>query len=130
MIEYRDTHDIDLDQLASLMSTAGWEQRTNPRERLEKQVRNSAYVVSAWDGKRLVGFARAISDDATNAYISTVVVHPDHQRRGIGRELLARLMRDRDGITFVLHARAEVHPFYSKAGFVQSPNLFRRPRSF
>ncbi len=65
---YRATHEIDLDQLTTLFNSVGWERRTSNRDRLAQLVRGSTYVVSAWDGDRLVGFARAISDSAFNAY--------------------------------------------------------------
>ena len=37
-------------------------------------IRGSTCRVVAFDDERLVGFARAISDDAFNAYVSTVAV--------------------------------------------------------
>jgi ribosomal protein S18 acetylase RimI-like enzyme len=91
-IVYRDTHEIDLDQLTILFNSVGWERRTADRERLAQLVRGSLYVISAWAGNRLVGFARAISDGAANAYISTVAVLPEYQKRGIGRKLIQRLV--------------------------------------
>ncbi len=84
-IVYYDTHDIDLDQLTVLFNAVGWVRRTTDRERLAQLVRGSLYVISAWEGDRLVGFARAISDGAFNAYMSTVAVLPEYQGRGIGR---------------------------------------------
>ncbi len=93
-------------------------------------VRGSMYAVSAHEGDDLVGYARAISDGAFNAYVSTVAVLPSHQRRGIGRELLRRLLQGREGIQFVLHAAAEIHPFYLRCGFGPAPDMLRRDRRF
>ena len=131
-ILYRGAHDIDLDQLTILFNSVGWERRTADRERLAQLVRGSLYVVSAWDGDRLVGFARAISDGAANAYISTVAVLPAYQRRGIGRELLRRLLDGRDHIQFVLHANDSAYPFYLhlEAGFEPFDNILVRRRKF
>lgn len=88
------------------------------------------FVVSAWNGDMLVGFARAISDGATNAYISTVAVLPACQGQGIGRELMRRLTSGRQGIQFVLHARREVREFYLKCGFEHAEDMLRIPRTF
>ena len=131
-IEYRDTHDIDLDQLAALFDAVGWQRRTADRVRLARLVSGSLWVVSAWDGEQLVGFARAISDGAFNAYISTVAVLPAYQKRGIGRELVRRLIDDRDGIQFVLHANERAYPFYLHIGLDFQPfdNVLMRPRKF
>jgi ribosomal protein S18 acetylase RimI-like enzyme len=131
-IVYRDDHDIDLDQLTILFNAVGWERRTADRNRLAQLVRGSRFVVSAWEGDRLVGFARAISDGATNAYISTVAVLPEYQKRGIGREITQRLIADRDGIQFVLHANERAHPFYLHldVGFEPFDNVLVRRRKF
>ncbi len=131
-IGYRDTHDVDLDQLTALFNSVGWERRTAERERLAQLVRGSLYVVSAWDGTRLVGFARAISDGAFNAYISTVAVLPAYQKRGIGRELIRRLLDGRDGVQFVLHANQRAYPFYLHldVGFEPFDNILVRHRKF
>ena len=128
-IVLRDDHDVDLDQLAALFVTAGWHDRAADRERLAAAVHGSRYVVSAWDGPRLVGFARAISDGATNAYVSTVAVLPEYRRRGIGSAVVRRLIDGRDHLTFALHARPEVHPFYEACGFKRDPDMLRRVRA-
>src|SRR5579862_8167992 len=119
-IVYREGHEVDLEQLAALFASAGWSERAADRARLRQQVVGAMFVVSAWEGDALVGFARAISDGATNAYISTVAVLPEYRGRGIGRELIRRLTSGRDGIVFVLHARPEVTAFYLKCGFQQA----------
>jgi|SRR5438067_13457218 len=128
MIAYRETNEVDLDQLAELMRSAGWN-RGDDRARLSQQVAGACYVVSAWDGDRLVGFARAISDGATNAYISTVAVLPQYQGRGIGREMIGRLLEGKEGIQFVLHAgRPGVKGFYVKCGFTEATDMMWRRR--
>ncbi len=132
LINYSDTHDIDLDQLAALFNSVGWERRTTDRERLAQLVRGSLYVISAWEDNRLVGFARAISDGAFNAYISTVAVAPTHQKQGIGRELIQRLIADRDHLQFVLHANDNAYSFYLHLdiGFEPFDKVVARRRKF
>ena len=131
-ILYRVDHNIDLDQLSTLFNSVGWERRTADRERLAQLVRGSLFVVSAWEGERLVGFARAISDGATNAYVSTVAVLPEYQQRGIGREIIQRLVTDRDHLQFVLHANERAYPFYLHldVGFEPFDNVLVRRRKF
>ena len=129
MIGYRETQDVDLEQLAELLRGAGFDV-SEDRARLAQQVAGARYVVSAWDGTRLVGFARAISDGVRNAYVSSVAVLPGYRGRGIGRELVTRLLQDKEGILFVLHARPEVKEFYARFGFSEAVDMMRRPRKF
>ena len=48
MITYRETHDVDLEQLAALLRSAEWD-RGDDRARLAQQVAGARYVVSAWE---------------------------------------------------------------------------------
>jgi ribosomal protein S18 acetylase RimI-like enzyme len=127
MIAYRETQEIDLDQLLALLRGAGFDRGDGLR--VAQQVAGARYVVSAWDGSRLVGFARAVSDGATNAYISTVAVLPEYQGRGVGREMIARLLAGKDGIQFVLHAGGrDVKGFYERCGFTEATDMMWRRR--
>jgi ribosomal protein S18 acetylase RimI-like enzyme len=132
MITYTDSHDVDLDQLSVLFNSVGWQRRTADRARLAQLVRGSLWVVSALDDGKLVGFARAVSDGATNAYVSTVAVLPEYQGRGIGREIMRRLIDGRDGIQFVLHANDNAYPFYLHLdlGFQPFDHILYRPRKY
>lgn len=132
MITYTDSHDIDLDQLSVLFNAVGWERRTADRDRLAQLVRGSLWVVSALADGKLVGFARAVSDGATNAYVSTVAVLPGYQGQGIGREIMRRLIAGHDGIQFVLHANPSAYPFYLHLdlGFEPMSNMLYRPRKY
>jgi N-acetylglutamate synthase-like GNAT family acetyltransferase len=129
-IVYREGHDVDLDQLTTLFNSVGWQARTVDRARLRQQLVGAMFVVSAWKAGTLVGIARAISDGATNAYISTVAVLPGCQGQGIGRELMRRLTSGRQGIQFVLHARPAMKEFYLKCGFEHAEDMLRIPRRF
>ncbi len=131
MIAYTDASEpVDLNQLAGLFDRVGWQNRTRDPARLAQMVDGSMYRVAAYEGDVLVGYARAISDGAFNAYVSTVAVLPEYQRQGIGRELLRRLLEGRDHVQFVLHADARVHEFYLRCGFRLAPDMLRVDRRY
>ena len=44
--------------------------------------------VGAWDGSRLVGSVRVLTDGYFFATIPEILVDPDYERRGIGRRLM------------------------------------------
>lgn len=75
----------------------------------------------AFDGDRLVGYAAAVTNGVTDAYIQDVVVHPVYHHQGVGTQLM-RLMLERlqeDGIYMVsvIYGEAALRPFYEKFGF-------------
>jgi len=82
---------VPLKQVRQLYMKVRWLHWMRPRL-LKSALERSDFVVSAWDGKRLVGLARVISDGCFNAYIPDVLVHPEYHRRGIGRMLLRRVI--------------------------------------
>ena len=97
---------------------------------MRESTARSASVVSAWDGDRLVGFARAISDGVPNAYVSSVMVDEASRRGGIGRELIRRLMDGRGPeMRWVLHARSDALEFWSAAGFTPATNVLWQGRT-
>src|SRR5215831_13014122 len=121
MISYRDGHGVDVGALARLRAAV--EFSPLPPETLAAQIAGARWAIAAYDDHRLVGFARAISDGVRNAYIGSVMVDPGYQRRGIGRELLSRLMADRLHIRWVLHARPEAKKFYAAIGFTVATDM-------
>lgn len=129
MTDVRDSREVDLPAFARLRERCGFSAK--PPEFLAAMIEGSRWIAHAHDatgGDRLVGFARAISDGVATAYLSTVMVDPDHRRRGVGRALVAQLMRGRDDIKFVLHTRPDAAAFYAALGFVPAADMLVRER--
>ncbi|MFC2082479.1 GNAT family N-acetyltransferase [Candidatus Bipolaricaulota bacterium] len=127
-IELRTDSELPVSSLFALYTAVGWGAYTNEerREDLHKAVENSSYVVSAWEGEKLVGLARGLSDDVSIFYLQDILVHPEYQRRGIGEQLLqACLDRYAHVRSKVLMTDDEVRQrlFYEKAGFRNSKDL-------
>jgi len=78
-------------------------------------------MVAAYDrADRLVGWCAAVDDGVRHAFLVDVIVDPTVQRRGIGREIVRRVVEAerRRGIRIV-HAdfAADRTPFYEACGF-------------
>ena len=127
-LELRRDGRVDVDALAALLRLVGMRARTADRDRLARMLAGTSEMVSAWDGDRLVGFARLLTDGAFNAYVSTVAVDPRWQGRGLGHRLMRELIGDRDDLRFVLHAREGTVDFYRSLGFESEPLVMVRPR--
>jgi GNAT superfamily N-acetyltransferase len=80
--------------------------------------------VGAWDGDRLVGTVRVLSDGYFFATIPEILVDPDYQRRGIGRELMRRALEAAPGGVLFLGAQPESVGFFERIGCVLGPTGF------
>jgi len=70
--------------------------------------------------RRLIGFARTESDGVFSALISDLCIHPDYQRRGLGRRLLSalgRTTRARGVSNFVAFPTPNQRVFFWKSDF-------------
>jgi GNAT superfamily N-acetyltransferase len=77
-------------------------------------------VVTAREDGELIGLARAISDGATTLFVCDLMVEPARQKRGIGAELMRRLVAPYEGIyQTVLLTDPETIPFYEKLGYLR-----------
>lgn len=126
MFELRDDRTIDLAALVRLRARCEFADK--PLDYVARQVEGARWIVHAYVAEQLVGFARAISDGVSNAYVSSVMVDPDHRRCGIGRAMIERLLADRDGIRFVLHARQDAAAFWAATGFIEAADMRVRER--
>jgi ribosomal protein S18 acetylase RimI-like enzyme len=119
----------DIPQLIHLFQQAGWFDKTE-EARVQTMVENSTIVVTAWDGSRMVGFARCMTDYAFNGQINNVVVDDDYRGRGIGRRLTERILNSSDRVTYILRADPENIGFFNRLGFEDSSLsvVYRRKR--
>ena len=81
---------IDLDAAYDLLVDTHWA-GTLSRAVLHRAATNSL-CFGVLDGQRLAGFARVITDHATIAYLTDVVVHADLRGQGLGQWFMERIL--------------------------------------
>jgi predicted N-acetyltransferase YhbS len=118
----------DYEPVRQFLSEAGWGHRVGDAEKFKKMMENTGRAVVALEGGRVVGFARALCDEVSNGYISMVAVAADRRGRGVGGELVRRLIGDDRGITWVLRAGRGSGRFWEKMGFKPSEVAMERAR--
>ena len=128
-MEFRPVAPDDYEHVRQFLSDAGWQHRVADPEKFKRLMEHTGRAVVAYDGPRLVGFARALCDEVSNGYISMVAVAPDMRGRGVGRELVRQLTGDDAGITWVLRAGRGSGGFWEKVGFRRSEVAMERVRS-
>jgi ribosomal protein S18 acetylase RimI-like enzyme len=77
--------------------------------------------IGAWDGGRLVGAVRILSDGYFFSTVPEVMVDPEYRRRGVGRELMRRALEATPGGTLFLGAQPGNERFFEQAGFRRGP---------
>lgn len=126
---FRPAEPEDYEAVRQFLAENGWHKRVRDAEKFRKLMENASRTVVAFDGERVVGFARALCDDVSNGYIGTVAVAEHFRRKGVGRELVERLMGDNPEITWVLRAgRRGSEAFWKKMGFTVSEVTMERTR--
>ena len=80
--------------------------------------------LGAWDGSRLVGAVRILSDGYFFATIPEILVDPEYRKRGIGRELMARALALSPSGTLLIGATSDSVGFFQRLGCELAPMGF------
>ncbi|GMK41124.1 N-acetyltransferase [Paenibacillus sp. CCS19] len=128
-ITYSTTTTVTAEQLSQLFERAGMKRPINDLPRLQKMLDHADITVSAWDGERLVGIARAITDYAYCCYLSDLAVDGEYQKHGIGSKLVDEVRQEiGDLCSLVLLSAPGAVNYYPKIGFTLSDKAYVIPR--
>jgi len=95
----------------------------------DTSLKNSIHCITVKDNEQMIGMGRIVGDGAIYFYIQDIVVHPDYQKHGIGKEIMHRLVaylhENAPDKAFVgLFASQDKESFYEKFDFKDySPNM-------
>jgi GNAT superfamily N-acetyltransferase len=121
MSDYRWTGDlaeVDFSELSELYRIAPLGDK--PPDALATVFGNSMFRCFGYHDDTLVAAGRALADGIDCAYIGDVAVHPDHQGRGLGTEVIKRLTALAAGHKkIILYASPGAEPFYAGLGFLR-----------
>jgi len=91
MIKFLDSPDINLEQLLALYGQTDWA-RDRSLEDTTLMLAHTDVAISAWDGPRLVGFGRVLTDYVFRASIWDVIVDRTYQDLDIGKGIIHRIL--------------------------------------
>ena len=106
---------VDWTRLKDDLTADDFDNGRTPDE-LRRSFENSAVVVFAWYGGRVIGKARALSDGVCNAYVVDVWTHSDYRRRGIASRLMRLLAERLEGQHIYLFTD-DAEAFYHTIGY-------------
>ncbi len=128
-----DPADLDLEWLVAALSERAYWAEGRTRATIERSIAGSL-CFSAHVGDRQVGFARAVTDEATFAWICDVFVDESERGHGIGSALVATIVADPRlaGLRMLL-TTSDAHGVYSRHGgfrpLARPERWMERPRS-
>lgn len=94
----------------------GWQNPPTPETHLRILRGSSAFVLAVHNAE-VVGFITSISDGVSAAYIPHLEVLPAYQGKGIGSELVRRMLEKLHHLYMVdLICDANIQPFYQRVG--------------
>ncbi len=117
---------LDLDVVHTFLRTAYWSAGI-PRDVVERAVAGSLNVGLYDAGGRQVGYARAVTDRATFAWIADVFVLESARGGGLGRFVVESLLAhpELQGLRRLMLATADAHGLYRSYGFtdLEDPSI-------
>lgn len=109
---------IDWISVADVIEKAGL--GTRDVDLTKKSFENSYAIALAFDGNKLIGTGRAISDGIYHSAIYDVTVLPEYQSKGVGKKIIMELHRQLEGTSIILFANPSnpiAKDFYKKLGY-------------
>jgi ribosomal protein S18 acetylase RimI-like enzyme len=109
--------ELDWDELCALYEASPPMGGRNVAD-LKTSFGNSMFTCFVHDGARLVGAGRALADGVACSYIADVAVLPEYRGTGLGKQVVAELLRLSAGHKrIILYSVPGKEPFYRKFGF-------------
>ena len=119
---------INSEEVAALLKTTYWA-NTRSLKTIEKSMRNSScYSIYLDEEKKLIGFARVVTDYATTWYLCDVIIDPDYRHAGLGKALVSHVVSRFAGLRGILLTR-DAHGLYEQYGFASGEGraMIRNP---
>ena len=122
-ITYTEEKKFTQDEVQRLFLSVGWVSGQYPA-RLYKALMNSSTVITAWDGKHLVGLVRLIDDSELVAYIHYVLVDPAYHGRGIASTMILMVKEKYKNYLYIeiMPEESKNASFYERHGFQVMPD--------
>lgn len=127
-IIYRLDQKPEIAAIIELYKQAALTRPVEDPSRIQKMYDASNLILTAWEGDRLVGILRGWIDGAFDGYICDLAIHPDHQKKGIGEEILKRIVSANPQVQFVLRASGIAQDYYQHLDWQKIENGWFWPR--
>ena len=114
------------DEILALYKAMGWKNYYENPQMLKESYEHSLYILGAYAGEKLIGIIRVVGDGHSIIYIQDILVLLEHQRKGIGRQLLQRVLEKYSNVyqkVLLTDNQPKTVPFYESMGFWTADKL-------
>lgn len=126
-ITYRSDKRISPEEFVDVLkrSTLAERRPVDDLQRIQSMLKHGNILVTAWDGEKLVGVSRALSDFSFCCYLSDLAVDEAYQKQGIGKKLIEEThnMAGKNS-TLILLAAPAAAGYYPKIGMERFTDCF------
>lgn len=126
-ISYAIDRVITLEQFRDVLvrSTLGERRPIDNDECLRGMIVNTDIMATAWDGDKLVGISRSLTDWHYSCYLADLAVDAAYQRDGIGKQLIDLTQRQLGSLCkIILLAAPAASEYYPRIGFTHNPRAW------
>ena len=131
MIRYEVNKAITPKQFLGILKRSGLAERrpVDDAKCIEKMIHNANLVVTAWSNDKLVGIARSVTDYSYCCYLSDLAIARAFQKKGIGRELIARTQAELGPrCAIILLSAPDAVDYYPRIGLEKHSSAWVLPR--
>jgi ribosomal protein S18 acetylase RimI-like enzyme len=125
-IRYESNPQLTVDDFINVLakSTLGLRRPLDNREDMQTMLDLGNYYICAYDGDRLVGLARGMTDFVYTTYLSDLAVDEEYQHLGIGKTLLFKMKEEIPKAKLILLAAPAAEAYYPKIGLERHPHCY------
>ena len=120
--------DLKPEEFIEISKSVGWgKDKQYDMARVKKALKNTSFIITIRnvDG-RLIGCARALSDNLLFTTIPDIFVRPEHQRKGLGTLMMKKIIERYTHTKIFFGAQPGLEKFYEKLGFEKGLQPYQR----
>ena len=120
----------EIDDIIAIYQSSGIKRPVQDADRIREMYRHANLVITAWDGEKPVGIARALTDFSYCCDLSDLAVRAEYQHQGIGKRMIGEVKQavGEQSMLLLLSAPAAMD-YYLKIGMETVSNGFMIKRT-
>ena len=124
-IEYKINNPISTSSIIEVFINSRISRPLVDLARIEKMFNNSNLIVSAWEGDKLIGVSRSLTDFSYCCYLSDLAVRKEYRNPGIGKRMIEITKKEiGEKVMLLLLSAPNAMEYYTKVGFEKVQNGF------